>query len=240
MMTRIIEHDEEEDFELAQYVIEMNLNVELPESKSKAKLEGKYAFPLAEMVIERKTKGSLPLLGEILEISTYDLDKQIIYLNLLLGETKRLTLSLNKSENVKFNFKNKDGDLRKGSLSLELKKFDFDDYKSSDKIVVEEIIAEETAIRKIKESHRKKFAVKFQSDEPQLVGSSFYQVELVNKECDYVIMAASDIGDDSEIINTFIPVSKDEPNISIMSFVGGNRLMYKVVTKAYFKRGLFK
>ena len=245
MMTRIIEHDDDEsedsdeDLELANYVIEMDLVAEYPESEKKEKIEGKYAFPLAEYVIAKDRLGVLPLLGPVLEISSKNLEDSVITVILHFDNRNFAQLELDRTFDYKLNYKKSNGQLVKGSLSITLKKYEIGEYKSQDQVVVEVTTAEVGAIRKIKNREMKKFEVDFNNEKAELVGMSVFQVDVVNKECNYLVMANSILNEEGKIEHIYLPVSKDEPNLQIFSYKE-NYMPYQTVTKIYFKRGLVK
>lgn len=255
-MTRIIEHDDDENegsddyndmveaiedsdenLELAKYVIEIDLVAELPESEQKEKVEGKFAYPLAEYVLAKDQRGALPLLGPVLEVVSKNLKDSVITVILHFDNRNFAQLELDRTFDYKLNYKKSNGQLVKGSLSITLRKYEIGDYKSSDKVVVEVTTAEVGAIRKIKSREMKKFKVDFHNEKVELVGMSVFQISVVNKECNYLVMANSILNEEGKIEHIFIPVSKDEPNLQILSYKA-NYMPYQTVTKIYFKRGV--
>lgn len=236
MKRRMIDDNEEIDyrFELSQYVIIIDLVVEIPNGDIPVRYEGKYAYPMVNQNIDEEDIGNLPILGEVIQINSYNLRNPRVDLTLMLGEKDEF-LSLKPLRKQKVDFEYNEGEgLVRGHMSLTLLKYNLGDYKSHDRIIIEETKIRNDETGEMEKSEKEKLRVKYHSKDSVSVGYGIYNIHQVSSDCRFAIIEASEIGGD-DFVRTYFPVSMDEPNIQEMTF-SYEGIPYLTVTKIYYQK----
>ena len=152
----------------------------------------------------------------------------------MLGEKDEF-LSLKPLRKQKVDFEYNEGEgLVRGHMSLTLLKYNLGDYKSHDRIIIEETKIRNDETGEMEKSEKEKLRVKYHSKDSVSVGYAIYNIHQVSSDCRFAIIEASEIGGD-DFVRTYFPVSMDEPNIQEMTF-SYEGVPYLTVTKIYYQK----
>ena len=220
--------------ELGKYIIVMDLAVEMLDPETPTRYQGKYAYPLFKQNIDEEDLGNLPILGRVLRIDNYNLRKPYINITLMLGE-KDVRLCLRPCVKEHVDIEIEEGEfLVRGTLSLILLKFDVGDYKSHDRVIIEETKIQNDGTGEVMRSEKGKLRVKYHNDESVSIGYGIYSVLLVGRDCRFALIQGTEIDNDG-YVDTYYPVFKDEPNVQKLSF-SYEGTPYLTVTKFYYQK----
>lgn len=210
--------DEEED--ISDYVIEVDLKASYADT---AAVEGRYVYPLVEIVLEDAEDGYLPILGRIIHVKGFSLAEQSVTVVL---EDQEVKLLLDESRHIDLEIYD-----TKAEMDLCLRKHFFGD--DAGRIVVVEETISDMKKGKIVDSESHEFEARFDSEDIAEVVLGIYQILLVDEE-GYVVVNGL-VEDESKEDHVYIPVSIEEPTINTFDYINSKGKRMRVTTKMYFK-----
>ena len=233
--------DETDEEEAIKYVFEIELSLRARDDPKKRELNGKFALPLSEILIDEEHKKQfIPFLGHVFELKSYMLDSSIanIYLDVEDIGRKEYELNLDEPLTLKVSRNKQNNEAIYGEMKITYKKYDFGDYKGKEKIIIEEQIID-LKNRKVEVSFKGKIKAGFRLEDTDMkdIGLAIYESDLINKTKDVLVISVLDVNE-SKDDHIYYLVKVKEPVVNEWTYLDKNNVPHSRIVKVYFKKGL--
>ena len=233
--------DETDEEEAIKYVFEIELSLKARDDSNNRELNGKFALPLSEILIDEEHKKQfIPFLGHVFELKSYMLDSSIanIYLDVEGTGRKEYELNLDEPLTLKVSRKKQNNETIDGEMKITYKKYDFGDYKGKEKIIIEEQIID-LKNRKVEVSFKGKIKAGFRLEDTDMkdIGLAIYESDLINKTKDVLVISVIYVNE-SKDDHIYYLVNVKEPVVNEWTYLDKNNVPHSRIVKVYFKKGL--
>ena len=232
--------DETDEEEAIKYVFEIELSLRAKDDSKNRELNGKFALPLSEILIDEEHKKQyLPFLGRVFELKSYKLDSSSanIYLNVEGQSRKQYELNLNETLKLLVHTQNEKSETIDGKMNITYKKYDFGDYKGKEKIIIEEQIID-LKNRKIEASFKGNIKAGFTLENTDMkdIGTAIYESDLINETKDVLVISALDVNE-SKDDRIYYLVKAKEPVVNEWTYLSDKGVPHSRIIKIYLKKG---
>ncbi len=230
------EDDEDETEEMMNYIVEMDVDIDFPQSKRKNHLKGKYCYPLFCTALgESVEEAAVPVAGKLFKLINFNPTDEVAEIEVL--KDKKLQLKLNEEAEFKLNHIHKNLGKMQGFVRFVLKYYKIAENCENHTIMVEDKMLEMETRKEVDSAFGSLELLTPKKEEGVIeVCDNIYQIFIFNEEGMFAVIDSMST-DNEENEHYYYPVSASEANISELSFQAEEHLRLFNIIKIYFKRG---